>query len=81
MASAAQVEALPGGQVIATYGVSDPEKGKRRHPAIIASEHGKGRVVYFPASVDKAMFFYPDTYERQLPGQPRIPMQWIPLAG
>ena len=24
------------------------------------------RVVYFPASVDKGMFFYPDTYMRQM---------------
>ena len=33
---------------------------------MIASTFGKGRVVYFPAGVDKAMFFYPDTYIRQL---------------
>ena len=29
-------------------------------------EYGQGRVVYFPASVDKGMFFYPDTYMRQM---------------
>ena len=66
VASAARVAPLPGGQVLATYAVSDPRKDASRHPAIIASEHGKGRVVFFPAAVDKAMFFYPDTFQRQL---------------
>ena len=33
---------------------------------MIASEYGKGRVVYFPAAVDKGMFFYPDAYMRQM---------------
>ena len=41
-------------------------EGRVRHPAVIASEYGKGRVVYFPASVDKGMFFYPDAYMRQM---------------
>jgi hypothetical protein len=37
-----------------------------KHPAILTSTFGKGRVVYFPAAVDKGMFFYPDTYMRQM---------------
>ncbi|MBI4602526.1 MAG: hypothetical protein HY721_11255 [Planctomycetes bacterium] len=66
VASAAQVEALDGAKVLAVYRLNDPVKGRERHPAAIASEHGAGRVVYFPASVDKAMFFYPDAYQRAL---------------
>ena len=30
------------------------------------SQYGQGRVAYFAASVDKRMFFYPDTYMRQM---------------
>ena len=64
IASATEVKALPGGETIATYTL--PGKESSRFPAIIASTYGKGRVVYFPASVDKGMFFYPDTYMRQM---------------
>lgn len=64
IASAAKVESAPGGNILATYSTTKP--GETSHPAIIASEYGKGRVVYFAASVDKAMFFYPDTYMRQM---------------
>jgi hypothetical protein len=67
IASATEVEALDGGKVLATYTVAGPpERSRTRHPAVIASEYGKGRVVYFPASVDKGMFFYPDAYMRQM---------------
>jgi hypothetical protein len=67
IASSARVKALEGGQVLATYNVAEPpDKARERVPAIIASEYGKGRVVYFPASVDKGMFFYPDAYMRQM---------------
>jgi hypothetical protein len=67
IASAAEVKPLAGGQVLATYHVAGPpEKARLQHPAVIASEYGKGRVVYFPASVDKGMFFYPDAYMRQM---------------
>jgi hypothetical protein len=31
-------------------------------PAMIASIAGQGRVVYLPAELDQAMFFYPNTY-------------------
>ncbi|HVK11632.1 MAG TPA: hypothetical protein VM597_22870 [Gemmataceae bacterium] len=67
VASATEVTALDGGNVLATFNVAGPaEKARARHPAVIASEYGKGRVVYFPASVDKGMFFYPDAYMRQM---------------
>lgn len=66
VASATEVKGLPSGNVISTYNVNDHIRGQVRHPAIITSEFGKGRVVYFAASVDKGMFFYPDTYMRQM---------------
>jgi len=67
IASAAEVKPLSGGGVISTYNVNLPaERAGERHPAIIVSEYGKGRVVYFPASIDKGLFFYPDAYMRQL---------------
>jgi hypothetical protein len=67
IASATEVKPLDGGMVLATYNVAGPAATSRvRHPAVIASEYGKGRVVYFPASVDKGMFFYPDAYMRQM---------------
>ena len=67
IASATKVKPLEGAKVVATYNVNlPPADAATRHPAIIASEFGKGRVVYFPASVDKGMFFYPDAYMRQM---------------
>ena len=67
IASAAEVTLRDGGTVLATYNVAGPpERARNRHPAVIASGYGKGRVVYFPASVDKGMFFYPDAYMRQM---------------
>jgi hypothetical protein len=67
IASAARVKSLDGGPALATYNVaSPPEKARERAPAILVSEYGKGRVVYFPASLDKGMFFYPDAYMRQM---------------
>ncbi len=67
IASATEVRASGDGQTITTYRVNQPEeKTRESHPAIIVSEYGKGRVVYFAASVDKGMFFFPDTYMRQL---------------
>ena len=67
IASATEVKLLDDGQVLATYHVNLPaERANQQHPAIIASEYGRGRVVYFPASVDKGMFFYPDGYMREL---------------
>jgi hypothetical protein len=64
VASAANVTPLDGGQVVASFRANVPNS--QPHPAIIASEFGKGRVVYFPAAIDKGMFFYPDAYMRQM---------------
>jgi hypothetical protein len=36
------------------------------YPAMIASSYGRGRVVYAPAGLDQAMFFYPNTYIRAM---------------
>ena len=66
IASGVGTEVQPGGTVISTYNTNDPKTNTKRFPAIITSEHGKGRVVFFAASVEKAMFFYPDTYMRQM---------------
>jgi hypothetical protein len=67
IASAAEVQAISPAQVLSTYNVNlPPSKAGERHPAIIASEFGDGRVVYFPASIDKGFFFYPDAYMRQM---------------
>jgi hypothetical protein len=46
--------------------VNGPQPSPAEHPAIVASEFGKGRVVYLPAAIDKAMFFYPDGYMREM---------------
>ena len=54
-------------KTLATYNVNLPaDQSSHRHPAILISEFGKGRVVYFAAAVDKGMFFYPDAYMRQM---------------
>ena len=66
IASASEVAALAGGAVQATFQIADPKRGDKQHPAVITSIHGKGRVVYFAAGVDKAMFFYPDGAFRQM---------------
>lgn len=67
IASGTKVKPLDGGKVVATYNVNlPPAEAATRHPAMIASEYGKGRVVYFPASIDKGMFYYPDAYMRQM---------------
>ena len=66
VASAVECRPDDGVQPLASYHLNTPAGDKNRYPAIIASTFGKGRVVYFPASVDKGMFFYPDTYMRQM---------------
>jgi len=63
IASATEVKLQPGGQILATYDLAGKSTN---YPAVICSQFGKGRVVYFPASVDKGMFFYPDAYMRQM---------------
>jgi hypothetical protein len=54
------------GQVLATYTSEDPALRGRELPAILVSEFGAGRIAYFAAGVDKAMFFYPDGACRRL---------------
>ena len=66
IASATEVTPTGGAEVLATYRLATPGMVNPELPAVIASTFGKGRVVYFPASVDKAMFFYPDAYQRTL---------------
>ncbi|MGB9619212.1 MAG: hypothetical protein ACPL7K_02230 [Armatimonadota bacterium] len=66
VASAAEVKPADGANVISTYKTNNPANSANSYPAIITSEYGKGRVVYFAASVDKGMFFYPDTYMRRM---------------
>jgi hypothetical protein len=65
IASAVECRATDGGQVIASYGLNPPG-ATGKHPAIIVSTFGEGGVVYFPAAVDKGMFFFPDTYMRAM---------------
>jgi Trehalose utilisation len=66
IASASEVEALDGGAIPATFQVSDPKRAGKQFPALITSSYGKGRVVYFAAGIDKAMFFYPDGALRRI---------------
>src|SRR5579871_3473829 len=64
IAGATEVQPQAGGEVAVTYDLAG--KPPTHYPALITSTYGKGRVAYFPASIDKAMFFYPDTYMRQM---------------
>ena len=66
IASATEVTVGEGGQVLATYTSDDPALRGKHLPAFHVSTFGAGRVVYFAAGVDKAMFFYPDGYLRRL---------------
>jgi hypothetical protein len=42
--------------------MSTNENKEAAFPGMIASSYGQGRVVYLPAELDQAMFFYPNTY-------------------
>jgi hypothetical protein len=64
ISSCAVVNPQPGGNVLATFIQNGPNQTD--HPAIITAQVGKGRVVYLPAGFDKAMFFYPNTYIREI---------------
>jgi hypothetical protein len=66
VASATEVKPDSESAVIATYVTNPPDPQGKRSPAIVASRYGEGRVVYFAAGVDQGMFFYPDSYMRQL---------------
>ncbi len=54
------------GQVLVTYTSDYQSLRGKRLPVFHVSTFGAGRVVYFAAGVDKAMFFYPDGYLRSL---------------
>lgn len=65
IASATEVVAVQDGDVIMKYR-SPSEKEPIERPAVVTSTFGNGRVVYLAAGIDKAMFFYPDSYQRAL---------------
>lgn len=64
VSSAVKTGIRPNGQSVVVF----REKGDPADtfPATVVSTAGKGRVVYFPAAVDKALFFYPEPYQREL---------------
>jgi hypothetical protein len=64
VASAAEVRPAAGGEVLATYRTNTPGMNDKDYPAIIASEHGKGRVVYFAAGLDSGYYLYAYPYQR-----------------
>ncbi len=66
IASAVEARPAAGAKVLMTYRTSPTQAARGPLPAVIASSFGEGRVVYLAASVDKAMFFYPDGYMRAL---------------
>lgn len=51
-----------GASVIATFAGREP--GSENLPAVIAREHGAGRVVYFATGLDSAYYLYPYPYQR-----------------
>jgi hypothetical protein len=57
----------PAAKIWAT--VTPREPGASPRPAILASQVGKGRVVYFPSWVDAAYYTYPYPYQRILLAQ------------
>jgi len=63
VASAVEVRTQPGAESLVTF----KEKGDAGtvYPAVVATTFGKGRVVFFPAGVDKAFFFYPEPCQRE----------------
>lgn len=62
VAGAVKVQAASGAETLLRF----REKEDGLQPAALVSKVGRGRVVYFPAAVDRAMFFYPAGYLRQL---------------
>ncbi len=66
IAAACEVEPLEGGTPLGHFTTTDATRAGQQYPAIIASQYGQGRVVYFAASADKAMFFYPDPAFRRM---------------
>jgi hypothetical protein len=66
IASAVEASARGGAAVVCSYRLTGPGAPDRVNPAIVASTYGQGRVVYVAAGLDKAMFFYPDAFQRRL---------------
>lgn len=66
IASSAVVNARDGASELVSFQPAEPKPGSAPHPALLVSTCGKGRVAYFAAGVDMAMFFYPDGYQRRL---------------
>jgi hypothetical protein len=60
VASATFVRAREGAQTQLLMATNENQKAAS--PGMIASNHGKGRIVYLPAGLDQAMFFYPNSY-------------------
>ena len=58
--SATYVRARENGQTLVV--MSTNENKAAASPGMIASTYGQGRVVYLPAGLDQAMFYYPNTY-------------------
>jgi hypothetical protein len=54
------VTATNGGQALVL--MSTNENKATASPGLVVSSYGDGRVVYLPAELDQAMFFYPNTY-------------------
>lgn len=66
VAGTVAVDAAADATVLMTHELGQPVGEASPRPAALARAHGSGRVVYLPAGFDKAMFFYPDGYIRQL---------------
>jgi len=64
VAGAVETKALPEGQSLVRFD-EKPGDTTGGFPALISSTFGKGRVVYFPAAMDKAFFFYTASYQRE----------------
>jgi outer membrane protein assembly factor BamB len=58
------VRARGGGQTLVL--MSTNESLGSTYPAMIASSYGQGRVVYLPSALDKALYFFPNTYLRSM---------------
>ncbi|MBS0265989.1 MAG: hypothetical protein JSS02_28920 [Planctomycetes bacterium] len=66
IAAGCEVQPVEGATAIGTFSATAPERAGKRYPVLLASQFGAGRVVYFAASADKAMFFYPDPAFRRM---------------
>ncbi len=65
VAGAVEAKMLPGAQSLVEFKVKTGNGEESAFPALISTSFGKGRVVYIPAAMDKAFFFYPAAYQRE----------------